>query len=40
VRRAFELGLQRRSDVELRLGEYVGEIADRDLNLRKADSLG
>jgi hypothetical protein len=32
VRRAFELGLQRRSDVELRLGDYVEQIAGEELS--------
>ena len=28
----FELGLQQRSDVELRLAEYVGQLAETDLS--------
>jgi enoyl-CoA hydratase/carnithine racemase len=37
ARKAFEDGLQRRSDAELRLGEYVGRIAEADLSPRSAD---
>ena len=32
----FELGMQQRSEVELRLGEYVGRIAEADLSPRSA----
>ena len=32
VGKLFELGLQQRSDVELRLGEYVGQVAATDLS--------
>jgi enoyl-CoA hydratase/carnithine racemase len=34
--KAFDDGLQQRSDVELRLGEYVGRIAEADLSPRSA----
>lgn len=37
--KAFEDGYQQRSDVELRLGEYVGRIAEADLAPRSADSV-
>jgi enoyl-CoA hydratase/carnithine racemase len=40
VRRAFELGLQRRSDVELRLGDYVEQIAGAELSHTASNSSG
>jgi enoyl-CoA hydratase/carnithine racemase len=40
VRRAFELGLQRRSDVELRLGDYVEQIAGDELSHTAPNSSG
>jgi len=36
--KAFEDGLQERSDVELRLGEYVGRFAEADLSLASTKS--
>jgi enoyl-CoA hydratase/carnithine racemase len=38
--RLFELGLQQRSDVELRLGEYVGQVAESQAALATANSSG
>ena len=40
VRRAFELGLQRRSDVELHLGDYVEQIAGAELSHTASNSSG
>jgi hypothetical protein len=36
--KAFEDGLQQRSDVELRLGEYVGQFAETDLSPASASA--
>src|SRR5260221_4737002 len=40
VRRAFELGLQQRSDVELRLGDYVEQIAGDETSHTAPNSSG
>ncbi len=40
MRKAFELGLQRRSDVELRLGDYVEQIAGAELSRASSTSSG